>query len=262
MLGLPPSELPAFEGFINEIFTLMIPLNAPENPNMSPEALLEGYGRTHKAYRVFSKFVEDRRRDPQDDLASAMLALRAENGAPVLTNDAALAHMVGITVAGTGTTANLIGYVVRFLSAEPGTLDELRADPSLWQAVVEEGLRRASVSGLVYRRTTRATELQGVPIPADSLVAVNVAAANADPEKFPDPLAFDIHRPNASDHLGFGLGRHFCMGSPLARPEARIALEALYRRIPDVMADPDEDLEFAANFVVRSQLHQRVTWQA
>jgi cytochrome P450 len=99
-----------------------------------------------------------------------------------------------------------------------------------------------------------------VTIPAESLVAVNVASANADPRQFPDPLRFDIHRPNPADHLAFGLGRHFCMGSPLARPEARVALETLYARIPDLRADPHEELEFAPNFVVRSQLHQRVTW--
>jgi cytochrome P450 len=262
MLGLPQDDLPAFEAFINEIFTLMIPRGAPGNPNLSPEALAAGYGRTHEAYKVFSRFVADRRANPRDDLASDMLALADDAGVPLLSNDAALAHMVGITVAGTGTTANLVGYVVRYLSAQPEILGELRADPSLWEAVVEEGLRCASVSGLLYRRTTRDVELRGVTIPARSLVAVNVAAANHDPQKFPDPLSFDIHRPNASEHLGFGLGRHFCMGSPLARPEARVALETLYRRIPDICADPVEALEFTANFVVRSQLHQRVTWCA
>jgi cytochrome P450 len=260
MLGLPVEDLPAFEAFINEIFTLMIPLGAPGNPNMSEQALLAGYERTYAAYKVFSRFVAERRADPRDDLASDMLALTDAEGAPLLSNDAALAHMVGITVAGTGTTANLIGYVVRYLSAAPAALEELREDPSLWQAAVEEGLRLASVSGLLYRRTTRAVELRGVSIPPDSLVAVNVAAANADPRRFADPLAFDIHRANVSEHLAFGLGRHFCMGSPLARPEARVGLQTLYRRIPDLRADAEEELEFAPNFVVRSQLHQRVSW--
>jgi cytochrome P450 len=260
MLGLPGADLPAFEAFINEIFTLMIPLNAPGNPNMTHEALLAGYERTYRAYQVFSRFVAERREHPRDDLASEMLALTDDAGEPLLSNDAALAHMVGITVAGTGTTANLIGYIVRYLSEQPEVIEEVRREPALWGAVVEEGLRCASVSGLLYRRTTRDVELRGVTIPAESLVAVNVAAANADPRQFPDPLRFDIHRPNPADHLAFGLGRHFCMGSPLARPEARVGLETLYARIPDLRADPDEELEFAPNFVVRSQLHQRVTW--
>ena len=262
MLGLPTEDLPAFEAFINEIFTLMIPLNAPGNPNMTHEALLAGYERTYRAYQVFSRFVAERREHPRDDLASAMLALTDDVGEPLLTDDAALAHMVGITVAGTGTTANLIGYVVRYLSEQPAVLEEVRRDPALWDAVVEEGLRCASVSGLLYRRTTREVQLRGVTIPAESLVAVNVAAANADPRQFPDPLCFDIHRPNLADHLAFGLGRHFCMGSPLARPEARVALQTLFSRIPDLRADPTAELEFAPNFVVRSQLHQHVTWTA
>jgi cytochrome P450 len=169
--------------------------------------------------------------------------------------------MVGITVAGTGTTANLIGYVVRYLTEQPALLEEAMRQPALWERVVEEGLRCASVSGLLYRRTTRAVELRGVTMPAESLVAVNVAAANADPRRFRDPLRFDIDRPNVTDHLAFGLGRHFCMGSPLARPEARVALQTLYARIPDLRSDLDQELEFAPNFVVRSQLHQRVTWR-
>ena len=86
MLGLPSEDLPAFEAFINEIFTLMIPLNAPGNPNMTHEALLAGYARTLEAYRVFSRFVADRRANPRDDLASAMLTLTDEDGRRICTS--------------------------------------------------------------------------------------------------------------------------------------------------------------------------------
>jgi cytochrome P450 len=260
MIGFPAEELPAFEGFITDIFTLMFPLNAARNPLMTPARIAEAALRTHTAYTVFSEFVESRRRRPCGDLASTMLALHDDGGRPLMTNDAALAHVVGITVAGTGTTANLIGSVARGLSAEPEILAEVRADPTLWEQVVEEGLRRWPPSSTLYRLATRDAELAGVRIPAGSMVAVNVAAANADPAHFPDPLRFDPRRPNVTDHLGFGAGRHFCLGSPLARPEARIALETLYDRIPDFTADLSQEVEFAANFVARSMLSLRASW--
>lgn len=260
MIGLSQADLPSFESFITDLWTLQIPVSAPRNPNMTPEALHATYARALTAYQVFSAFVADRRAHPRDDLASSMLALAGEDGQPLMTDDQVLTHLVGFTVAGTGTTANLMGYAVRLLTQNPAALDEARADPSLWEAVVEESVRCSSPSTFVWRRTTSDTEIDGIAIPADRLVAVNLAAANADPGKFPEPQTFDIHRERLSDHIGFGLGRHFCMGSPLARPEARVGLQTLYGRIPGLVTDQEEEMEFAANFVVRSQRHQRVTW--
>jgi len=260
MLGFPFEQLPVFEAFITHIFTLQIPAHAPRNPNMTREKITEAYLHTEAAYGVFTEFVEDRRANPRDDLASAMLALEGDDGEPLMSNDAAVAHVVGITAAGTGTTANLVGSVARVLTAQPEILADLRAEPSLWTAAVEEGLRRYPPSSTLYRLTTRDVELGGVAIPEGSLIAVNVAAANCDPAQFPDPLAFDIHRPNLGDHIGFGLGRHFCLGSPLARPEARVALETLYSRIPELRVDLDQDVQFAANFVARAMLSQRASW--
>ncbi len=114
----------------------------------------------------------------------------------------------------------------------------------------------------MVRISTRASELAGVRIPAGSKVCASLASANGDPAKFPNPLSFDVRRANAADHLGFGHGRHHCLGAPLAAPEARIALETLYRRLPDLKADLDQELDFVPLLTSRMVVSQRVSWAA
>jgi cytochrome P450 len=112
----------------------------------------------------------------------------------------------------------------------------------------------------LFRISTRESELAGVTIPARSNICVSLAAANADPAKFPDPLRFDVRRDNVADHLGLGRGRHFCLGAPLVPPETRIALELLYERLPDLKADLDEELQFLRSITVRGFISHHVRW--
>jgi hypothetical protein len=238
MLGLPDEHLPRFHAWIGEVFGLMAPIDAaPGSSPRTDDDVVGAYERMYGAYQFFSEFVAKRRTSPGDDLTSAMLKLTRPDGTPLLSDDAVLAHMVSITAAGTDTTANLIGNIVRYLTERPDALAELREDESLWDAAVEEGLRRAAIAMHLFRVTTKDTEIRGVSIPARTMVCLNVAAANSDPDVFPDPLTFDLHRPNLTKHLAFGLGRHFCLGAPLSRPEARIAPQVLYRRLPELRAD-------------------------
>ncbi|HET6509018.1 MAG TPA: cytochrome P450 [Baekduia sp.] len=261
LIGLPRDQLPGFHAWIGDVFGLMAPIDAEPGQLTRPEEeVVAAYQRMHGAYTTYLEMVAERRRNPGDDVTSALLQLTDDAGAPLLSDEAVLSHMVGITVAGTDTTANLIASVVRQLTADPGLLAEVRADESLWTNLVEEGLRRTGIAIHLFRRTTRDTEVRGVPIPAGSMVCLPLSGANTDPDKFPDPLAFDIHRPNLSEHMAFGLGRHFCLGAPLARPEAAIALQTLYRRLPSLKADLDQELEFIPALTVRGVLHQRVTW--
>ena len=261
MLGLPAEHLPRFHAWIGEVFGLMAPIDAePGTSPRSDEDLVDAYARMYSAYEFFIDFVTDRRDNPRDDLTSAMLQVTDEDGQPVLSTDAVLAHMVSITAAGTDTTANLIGNTVRYLTANPAVREEVLADDTLWDKVVEESLRRSGIALHLFRRTSRDTELGGVQIPAGSMVLLALAAANGDPSVFPDPLAYDIHRPNMGEHLAFGTGRHFCIGSPLARPEARIALQTLYRRLPNLKADLQEKTNYLPALTVRAMLNQSVTW--
>ena len=263
MMALPQELLPGFLDWIGDVFGVLAPIDLkPEDVTTPDDQLVATFERLHSAYLTYAELLEERRASPGDDLASAMLALTDEDGRPALSTDQVLAHMVGITAAGTDTTAGLITNIVRFFTERPDQLRLVLDDPSLWENAIREGLRRAAVALYVFRISTRAADIAGVTIPAGSNVWLSLASANADPRKFPDPLRFDVRRENAAEHLALGHGRHYCLGAPLAPPEARIGLEALYRRLPGLTADLDQDLEFVASPVVRVMQSQRVSWSA
>ncbi|MFT3865105.1 MAG: cytochrome P450 [Solirubrobacterales bacterium] len=263
LLDVPREMLPQFQAWINDIFGILAPLDLKAEDVTTPdEQLVATYGRVHDFYVTYSKFVEERRANPGDDLCSAMLTITDESGEPALSNDDVLAHMVGITAAGTDTTANLIVNMVRFFTESPDQLRLVLDDPSLWENAMAEGLRRAAISNQVFRIARHDTEIAGVGIPAGATVGIVIPAANADPRKFPDPLRFDVRRENAGEHLALGRGRHFCLGAPLAPPEAQLALRTLYRRLPDIVADLDQELSFVPALSVRGIVSQQATWSA
>jgi cytochrome P450 len=232
----------------------------PEDVKTPDDDLVGIFNRVHNAYVRYTEFMEDKRENPGEDLCSAMLALRDEDGSPTLSTDEVMAHMVGITAAGTDTTANLIVNMVRLFTAHPDQLELVQANPDLWDNAVQEGLRRASIAAQIGRICKKDTEIGGIPVPAGVTMALSLPAANGDPRKFPDPLKFDVRRENASEHLGLGRGRHYCLGATLAPPETRIALETLYRRLPDIKADLGEQLHFVPSLAIRGMLGQRATW--
>jgi cytochrome P450 len=263
LLDVPPAMLPEFQAYINDIFGILAPIDLePDEVTTPDEELVATYERVHAFYVTYSKFVEERRANPGDDLASAMLTLTDEDGCPALSNDDVLSHMVGITAAGTDTTANLIVNMVRFFTAAPDQLALVQEEPSLWPNAMAEGLRRAAISNQIFRIARHDTEIAGVGIPAGATVGIVIPAVNADPRKFPDPLRFDVRRENAGEHLALGRGRHFCLGAPLAPPEAQLALQSLYRRLPDIRADLEQKLEFIPALSVRGIISQRATWSA
>jgi cytochrome P450 len=261
MLGLPQEMIPGFLAWIGDVFAILAPIDLrPEDVTTPDDELVATFERLYAAYQTYADLLDERRADPGDDLPSAMLTLTDEDGRPALTTDQVLAHMVGITAAGTDTTAALITSMVRWLTQCPDQLELVLDDPSLWDAAIREGLRRSGVALHLFRRATRESELGGVTIPAGSSLSLSIVAANADPARFPDPLRFDVRRENAAEHVGLGYGRHYCLGAALVPPEARIALETLYRRLPGLRADLDQELEFVPSPVVRVMTSQRVSW--
>ena len=261
MMALPPDVIPGFLTWLSDVFAVLAPRDMkPEDVSIPDDQLVATFERLHAAYLVYMELLEERRANPGEDLASAMLAATDDNGQPVLSTDQVLAHMVGITAAGTDTTAATITNTVRYLTQYPDQLQTVREDPSLWENAAQEGLRRSSAVMHIRRIATRQTELADLTIPERGNVCVALVAANTDPATFPDPLRFDVRRANARDHLALGSGRHYCLGAPLAPPEIRIALEVLYQRLPNLRADLDQDLEFFPSPVARVMLSQRVTW--
>jgi cytochrome P450 len=168
--------------------------------------------------------IRRRRREPGQDLIATILA--KEPGGTALSDAEVVMFVQLLLVAGNETTTNLIGNAVQALLDHRDQLDRVRKDPSLVPSMIEEALRFDSPVQQVFRNTTREVELAGVRIPKGSVVAVLLGSANRDERRFDDPDRFDVGR-DAGNHLAFGFGEHFCLGSALARLEARVALDAL-----------------------------------
>jgi len=162
----------------------------------------------------------------------ALLArlVEAEVDGERLTQEEILGFVQLLLVGGQETTVNLINNAVLSLLEHPDQLALLRATPGLLPSAIEEVLRYRSPFQWMTRATTREVELHGQMIPAGQLVLPVMGAANRDPRQFPDANRFDISRhPNA--HIAFGHGIHVCLGAPLARLEARIALGDFLQRV-------------------------------
>jgi hypothetical protein len=174
-----------------------------------------------------------------------------EDGSPALSDDKIITHIQEMIAAGNDTTANLMGSLVLYLSQQPEDWAELKANPELLPGAVEEGLRRRGSSIGMFRVTTQDVIVSGVEIEKGSMVFLGFQAAGHD---------VDIRRENADEHLSFGRGRHFCMGAPLARLEARLGLQTLFARIPDLDVVPDQPIEFAPTMTVSMLQHLAVVW--
>lgn len=178
-------------------------------------------------FAYFSGVIAERAHEPRNDLISAVV--HAEIDGEKLNERELLGFCLLLLVAGNETTTNLLGNFLAVLSADQNLQETLRADRSLLPAAVEEALRFDSPVQALWRRTTRDVELHGVTIPAGQQVLMGYAAANRDPRAFPDPDTYRVDR-NPARHLAFGYGIHYCLGAPLARAEARIAVDALLDR--------------------------------
>jgi cytochrome P450 len=177
---------------------------------------------------------------PGDDLLSQLVTVRDDGGG--LTERELKATAGLVLAAGFETTVNLLGNGVALLRRHPDQLAGLQADPAGWPNAVEEILRVDPPVLLTGRTAVRDTEVAGVPVPAGALVTTVLAAANRDPDVFADPDVFDLRRPDARHHLGFGHGIHFCVGAPLARLQGRILFEQLAIQLPGLrlLAEPEQ----------------------
>ena len=172
----------------------------------------------------FAREIEDRRVQPRDDIISVLVRQQDETDLTVADGLFLLLILMG---AGQETTSNLISNMVVSLYEQPDQLDLLLDDPSLLPKAIEETLRYRGPVQVTFREALEDTIVGDTEIPAGSMVAGLVGAANHDPSVFPDPLRFDVTRPNAGSHMSFGHGIHFCVGAALARMEAKIAMTTL-----------------------------------
>ena len=207
----------------------------------------------------FLALIEHRRRQPGNDLISSLLA--AEIDGQKLSVAELLGFCSLLLVAGNETTTNLIGNAVLCFTDAPGTMDRLRAEPALLPQAIEEVLRYRSPVQSMYRVTAGETTLGGLQVPAGAPLVAWIGSANRDERQFERPELFDVGRtPNR--HLAFGHGIHFCLGAPLARLEARIALQSVLERLPGLALTPGAHLERMDSTIVYGVKELPVSWQA
>lgn len=210
-------------------------------------------------FNYFTQVLEERRAHPQSDLVSALLAAEVDGER---LNDMELLGFCGLLlVAGNETTTNLIGNVVLCLDENPGLVERLRADRTLVPGTIEEALRYYSPIKTMTRIATTETTIGDQQVEAGQFIIPWISSADRDEAEFPDADRFDIERePNR--HLGFGRGIHFCLGAPLARLEAKTALNIMLDRMPGTWQVSDVPLEPIKSFVVFGTKNLPLTWNA
>jgi len=197
--------------------------------------------------QYFFELLADRRRAPGEDLLSRLV--QAEDGGTVLSEAELLSTCILLLVAGHETTVNLISGGTLALLRHPDQMERFRTDPGVHRSGVEEMLRYVSPVQLTGRALTEDCEFGGVEFAAGDFAMLLIASGNHDPEQFEDPERFDVTR-TPNNHLGFGFGIHHCLGAPLARMEAQVALASLVRRAPG-LALTVEDVTYKTNVVLR-----------
>ena len=196
------------------------------DPAISRQA--SGRSMQEEMFDYFSALLEERRRTPREDLISSLST--AEVDGERLSQSELVSFCTLLLAAGQETTKNLIANATVCLTDHPDTMERLIREPALMPTAVEEILRYLPPVWFLFRQTKTDVELAGQHIPANQAVLAWTASANRDPARFPDPDRFDIERePNR--HLAFGHGIHFCVGAPLARLEAKIALPMMLQQL-------------------------------
>ena len=223
LVGLPPTDHELIAAHGRDLAVGLDPLPSADDLARADRAVVALREHLQEPIRA-------RREQPRDDLLSDLVAV-AEDG-DRLTGDELVAMVVLILIAGHETTANLIGNALVALDDEPAARTALADDPTVVETGIEELLRLDPPVQITQRFPNHDTELGGHVLPAGSFVILGLGAANRDPAVFADPDRLDLTR-SPNPHLAFGAGAHHCVGAALARMEARIALPALLRAVPD-----------------------------
>jgi cytochrome P450 len=228
LLGVDRDDWPRFKGWADAIIDLG---NTIVGSEAAAGAAGEAFAAADAEMRgYFGGELEKRRSAPRDDLLSRLANAEVDGGR---LNETELVRFVQLLVAaGTETTTNLIDNAVLCLLEHPAERARLLASPGLLPSAIEEVLRYRSPVQAMFRTPTRDVELGGRAVPAGAFVLTMIGSANRDPARFAEPDRFDVGR-DPNPHVAFGHGIHFCLGAPLSRLEARIALADFLARVRD-----------------------------
>jgi cytochrome P450 family 142 subfamily A polypeptide 1 len=272
MIGIQPEDYDRFHHWSDAMIAA--------DGNMDDPEIMAKAGAAYVEYATYiTEVIEDRRRNPQDDLVSILTGAKDEGllkqyeehqRSPAveaaigerteehmeLANDELIKLLVILMVAGNETTRNGISGGMQLLIENPDQRQKLMDDPSLLNSAVEEMVRLVSPVHSFSRTVLSDTEVRGQKIEKGQRVLLVYPSANRDGEVFDDPDDFQIDR--NPHHLGFGLGNHFCMGANLARMEMRVAFEEVLRRLPDIEYADDEGAVLTPSALVRTCARMKV----
>ncbi len=220
MIGVPERDLDRFKVWSDQLARALEPLLTPEEEELVYQSDLQ-------LAEYFRAIIEQRRREPRDDLVSRLV--EAEEQGDKLTPGETIVMLRLLLAAGNETTTNLIGNGFRALLRHPDQLALLRERPELAAPAVEELLRWDSPVQLDMRIATRDLEIGSAAVESGTMVTLAIGSANHDPDRFQRPDELDITRSDQGN-ISFGRGIHHCLGAPLARLEGRVALEVLLER--------------------------------
>ncbi len=247
MLGIHPDDRGKFHGWSDTMI-------AAGSDNPSPEVMNAAVGAFHEFAQYLTTIFEDRRRQPKEDLVSVLIAAQDSGilaaDQETMSNDELLMFMTLLLVAGNETTRNAMSGGMIALMENPAERAKLIANPALIPIAVEEIVRWVSPVINFKRTVTQDTELAGTKMREGDQVVLVYPAANRDEEHFEDALRFKVDR-DPNDHIGFGIGNHFCLGANLARLELRVMFSELMRRVPDMELEAGGAPVFAASSFVR-----------
>lgn len=230
LYGIPREDALKLRRWTDDILIFLV---GSLDPDYGPEQTLKG---VEEMYAYFAEVIEQRRKQPQGDLVSRVLEASIESDS---STDQVLAQIVFILVAGYTTSADQLCIGLLHLLEHPEQFAALTADLDLIKQAIEEMLRFDSAGSFSHRVLKEDVTISGVTMSEGDLVYLMRGSANRDPAKFPDPDQFDIRR-KPNDHLAFGRGEHFCMGTVLFRLEAEIVFTLLLTRFPGLSLMTDK----------------------
>ncbi|MDW3215252.1 MAG: cytochrome P450 [Ilumatobacteraceae bacterium] len=250
IIGMPLERFDEFARWSGALIRL-------QEPDADSDATLEAQALLQDCLDFFEELIAERRRHPTDDIVSLLLETERDER---VSHEEIVGMCLMLHVAGHETTANRITNSMYHLLQDPEQYALLRSEPARTENAMEETLRLGS-TGPLPRFAIEDIDIAGTTIPAGDIVIPSQGAANRDPQRFPDPHRFDITRTNAADHIAFGAGIHFCLGSHLARLEAIEALRALVTTDTELVLT-GEAVTWRDSFVVRGLEALPVTWSS
>jgi cytochrome P450 len=263
LLGVPLEDR---QHFMDLIEASPAPGNLDASLNMHegeahPMVAMTGY---------FYRYISERQAAPRADILTELAQAEYADGTRPSMMDL---MTLGVFMFGAGqdTSAKLLGNAIRYVVDVPGLQDQLRADPTLIPAMIDEVLRLEGSAKQTARLARRDTKIGNMEVKAGTRVLIGIAAANRDPGRWDDPHAFRLGRPRIKEHLAFGRGKHVCAGAPLARVEVRMIIEAFLAETANIDLDDSKhgppgrrNFDFEPSFIIRglSALHVKLTPRA